>query len=555
LKAIFAIFECIIITVKRLSLFLATIIGIACCVKRPDSPELLQIESFLQCEPVRALEELRALDTNELYGAKNKALYSLLLSVALDKNYIDICSDSIIGPAVKYYSRTSDRYHTFLSYYSLGRVWENAEDYDKAISAYIEAAKIPDKYIPLDYQARLHMRKSIVYYHQFALDKALNECKIAKELSSRVDNHAFYVHSCVNLASTLDSMGSYDLAFEELASLREWMTQHSVVPPVNFYTLWIRLMITRHNGDSSTVKKAFNEYKQICKQYGVEISHLLAADYYSFCGEPDKAYAELNNYTLDEAANSFTYVQYYSALAKIEKELGHYKEAFEAQALYDKKLGEMNLQVFNNDVRFLEEKSKTELEKAKAKHRTTVLLFISIFAICALGALIFSLINKQKQFNREIEKAKSEYDFLKSIAAVGEKYPEDLRQAISERLQALRPYIIPGKHFFSAERNSILKETNDKRQEMLGNIGLIYALTFPGFVSKLNGYHLNAQEIGLCCMYLSGYSAKELSGMKNSNLAYQENTIIRQKLGIEPNGVKLSTRLREIFNESVPNSF
>lgn len=83
---------------------------------------------------------------------------------------------------------------------------------------------------------------------------------------------------------------------------------------------------------------------------------------------------------------------------------------------------------------------------------------------------------------------------------------------------------------------------------MLGGIGLIYAATYPGFVSKLSGYGLTVEEIGLCCMYVSGYSAKELNPQNNTYQAYIENVAIRQKLGLDANGIKLTTWLKSLFD-------
>ena len=84
---------------------------------------------------------------------------------------------------------------------------------------------------------------------------------------------------------------------------------------------------------------------------------------------------------------------------------------------------------------------------------------------------------------------------------------------------------------------------------MLATIGLIYAAVYPGFVSRLSKLGLTAEEIGLCCMYVAGYSSKEIEDIKYANKLYQQNTIIRKKLGLSPNGEKLSSWLRVLFEE------
>ena len=50
-----------------------------------------------------AFRVLEGIDKSELTSKELEAKYALLLSQALDKNYIDLQSDSIIAPAVRYY--------------------------------------------------------------------------------------------------------------------------------------------------------------------------------------------------------------------------------------------------------------------------------------------------------------------------------------------------------------------------------------------------------------------------------------------------------------------
>ncbi len=66
-------------------------------------------------------------------------------------------------------------------------------------------------------------------------------------------------------------------------------------------------------------------------------------------------------------------------------------------------------------------------------------------------------------------------------------------------------------------------------QDFLKNIGLIYALSYPSFVSGLVKYRLTPEEIGLCSLYASGYISKEIQDVVSSSI-YRTNTSIRNKL-------------------------
>lgn len=84
-------------------------------------------------------------DASVEFSDKLKARYALLYSIALDKNYIDVTSDSIIAPAVKYYERHGSIEDKLRMKYYLGRIRYNAGNYTNAIIHYEEAVELVAK--------------------------------------------------------------------------------------------------------------------------------------------------------------------------------------------------------------------------------------------------------------------------------------------------------------------------------------------------------------------------------------------------------------------------
>lgn len=126
---------------KRLALiFLAAIILVSC--NSDTYSRLQEIESYIENEPKRALEELRRMNAEEIKGARNIAKHALLHSMALDKNYIDLTNDSIIAPAVKYYSKRGSADDRLLMHYYMGRIYENAGNMEKRILEYSKGEKL-----------------------------------------------------------------------------------------------------------------------------------------------------------------------------------------------------------------------------------------------------------------------------------------------------------------------------------------------------------------------------------------------------------------------------
>ena len=86
-----------------------------CAGDKTTKDALKNAEVLMEERPEESLEILETIDREMLTSRKEKAEFALLYSMALDKNYIDLQSDSIISPAVKYYRHhgTAEIYLTF----------------------------------------------------------------------------------------------------------------------------------------------------------------------------------------------------------------------------------------------------------------------------------------------------------------------------------------------------------------------------------------------------------------------------------------------------------
>lgn len=535
--------------------FSLLVIVAACACSQVDSylPQLLEIEDIIQTHPRDAHARLISLDGEKICNSRDKALYSLLYSMALDKNYIDVASDSIIAPAVKFFSSSSDQRRKFMAYYYLGRVQENGEDYEKALSSYIKAERIKPIYVPDDYLCRLYTRKGCVYYHQFALDKALAEFNKSQSLAMGLGNPDFYINCALDRVSVLDAMGRPEEAFKETHQLSNWISTSGALCPLRYYSSVLRLSLLRHKIDDEaiTIDDAYREYVQQCLERGQDINHMLAADYFLYKNEPRKALQELKQEEGQSYSDTFTSIQYYATLAEVHKRLANFESALESHERCDSLLSSVNLAVHNNDVRFLEERTESELAELKQKNRIGWLCLLLSISLVAFAYALYRYVSNKRYFEEEFAKASNEYLFLKTIAEANRKYPVEVKSEIDARILALKPFIdLKQKDLFKLGDVRNLKDINNKRIQMRSSIGLIYAALYPGFVSALSRKGLTAEEIGLCCMYLAGYSSKEIDIDPFSNNLYQENRQIRKTLGLPANGIKLTTWLRNLFEDT-----
>jgi len=170
---------------------------------------LNNIESYIDEEPQRALAELREIKDSIGASPKLKAKHALLHSIALDKNYIDLKTDSIIAPAVKYYLKKGSGSEKLATCYYLGRIYKNAGDYNKAIIEYSKAEQLVDQISPNKTIGLLYMGMAAIY------NAARNH---TKEIE--------YVQKGYNAFKLINSERDCNLSLGTLAiaysNLREW---------------------------------------------------------------------------------------------------------------------------------------------------------------------------------------------------------------------------------------------------------------------------------------------------------------------------------------------
>lgn len=89
-------------------------------------------EKLMETRPDSAYHILSGLNQADIKEKKNVARYSLLMAMALDKNYIDTTNIAILSPALDYYPKYGNSDQRLKTLYYAGRIHMNAHDYDGA---------------------------------------------------------------------------------------------------------------------------------------------------------------------------------------------------------------------------------------------------------------------------------------------------------------------------------------------------------------------------------------------------------------------------------------
>lgn len=130
-------------------IILASMLSVS-CDKKVDE-QLDSIEETLSTEPSAAYEGLTSISPRQIRTRASQARYALLMSLAMDKNYIDTANDSLILIASQYYEKHGSLRDKMLSLYMMGRVQRNAENSAGAIVSLLKAKELAEEIEDLHY--------------------------------------------------------------------------------------------------------------------------------------------------------------------------------------------------------------------------------------------------------------------------------------------------------------------------------------------------------------------------------------------------------------------
>ena len=161
--------------------------AISCKQENPIAIKLDCIHEAITINPEDALPMLDSIDTRQLTSSKLRAKHSLLYSVALDRNYIDITTDSIITPALKYYSHRGSPDGQCATYYYAARIYENAGDLEKAMISITKTSEIDTSKVHPGILRRIYFLKGRIYESIWRREEAIQAYETAVRYA-RKDN-------------------------------------------------------------------------------------------------------------------------------------------------------------------------------------------------------------------------------------------------------------------------------------------------------------------------------------------------------------------------------
>ena len=537
---------------------LAAITIVSCNdARKSETSRLLEdVDSYIEARPDSALAVLEGIDKSELTSKELEAKYALLLSQALDKNYIDLQSDSIIAPAVNYYKYHGTDDERFRTLYYAGRVYQNAGNTEAAMEKFVEAEHHISSQIDKTILARLFKAKAVAYQDIFDYRSAIAQAHIAAEyyLSARDSlRYLSTLNSIVILYDQLDDKESERKYLDLLSSNRHLMNNSQL------NTYYAVLLNSSLRDSQEIVSGILSDYLSTVTDASI-IKWLAIANAYIVLDNYPAAVNALDNYILyggikDPAYNWIS--------ATLYEKLGEYDKALNFYKSYLQQTDEADLLIFESDTKFIEERYQTEIKQIKANFISNIIT-VSIIILLFIAGMIILLIKKQllqktaENMELEIERLKYEKMYSDALAErdilndIVEKSSvrEKTRQVISDRLEVLNKVIISHITDTSRDNRKAYEELEaliSDRASFLESTKKTIENINPDFVSYLVSKGLTESEVNLCCLYAIGMKGKDIKDYTATASVYKDSSIIRQKLGLMENDTNLSNYLQDLL--------
>ena len=527
----------------------------SCNLMNEIETQLNEIDMMLEEHPDSALMKIEAMDIDALPNTKLRARHALLHSIALDKNYIDLKTDSIIAPAVEYYKNRGTLDDRFRCHYYEARIYENADSLDLALLCAAKAESLDTSMISADRLCLLYAMKGSIYMFAWQEKNALESYKLARKYAvkaGKIRHDSYYclcIASCYNLDSKSDDARKY---LKEAEENREYFT---VEDNHRYYDCMINVMLDT-GVDIEEILSLVNNYLDAYPQYE-KVNWRNIARVYLRAGDAETALEmlELNESYTDLSKDP----GHYSVLSKTLVRLGDYEGALEAFMMYSKINDTHDMNLHKSEIKLVEERYRDDAETLERKHKLLVISILCVLLLILLAFVTYLLYRRRREkdvLQNDLDALKTEYEVLDGTykylteQVTLQETNTEIIGILGSRLKALSSFLEKPAPDSLSKVACQLDSLKQNKNYIVDNIGMLYAVKYPKFIGELRNHGLSPSEIGYCCLYLLGLNISEAGVVigKASSI-YNINSAIRKKLEISTNSTNLDKWLAKRFSE------
>lgn len=236
--------------------------------------EVSQVWDYVNERPDSALTVLNAMDASSFHG-RTLAEYRLLKAMALDKNYVNVASDSLALPAYQYFRKHGPKEKEMMSLYYLGVVRYNARDFSEAILLLEEVTDLADRQGNLLYVALSHNLKSYAFIRTYCISEAVKSAELSVATFSAIPDSFRVQRTKVQLADAYHAIKEFEKAVDIYQGLISTCQTDTVI----MRRALIHVAYSMYLAHPERADSAMFFYNRALNEYGASLGTVEAAHF------------------------------------------------------------------------------------------------------------------------------------------------------------------------------------------------------------------------------------------------------------------------------------
>lgn len=534
---------------------------VGCTTDNSIELTLEHAHKLMLSRPDSSLKIILTIDPQQIKTKQIEARYCLIYSQALDKNAIDLTSDTLIRPAVEYYKHHGRKIDKAKSWYYLARIYVNKGDIDNAIKSYVEAEKFMVDTRARRLLAMLYANIGNLYVQQKSFDQAEKMYDRCIEIyrGQETVNEAY---ALAGKAAVMNIEDKNEEALSLLNQAKEVATKYQdSLCLLSLAHSHAAILVDMDDGADTQREiidlliDAYNRYND--GEIGAEAFPLLSTCYLRHnMLDSARYYVNAAIENLEEYP-TYQQVGLYSLAARIFEESGNFEAANEI--LYRKI--ELADSLYEHDkenlVQDIEQKYRTEEVRqmnVQLRHRQIGIIIFSLLSVILIVTLAWIIYHKKqeqiKDFYNFVDSLKSDYSSLEEryIALENEmgennEKAQKLFVALDTRMKSFKKIMELAGNYegnpqaFYEKFRKYIQQGHQKTDKALSDLFEITNLYHGGIIDFLQEHHpeLNDEDLALSCMICLGFTPQQtrlLFNHTNTSSIYTKRSKLRKKLGL-----------------------
>lgn len=585
---------------KKAVLYIFIVIGlpfvlllIGCSHKTKAWDTMNIADELMSSRPDSAITLLSSIEKTYLEDDEEKARYALLMSMALDKNYIDTTSFDVLQPAINYYLEKGSADDRLRTLYYQGCIFLNRSDFDMAMQCYLKAEELKDECEDTITYANLLVAQGNLYAKSCQIKSYVTNNLYASELYNKIGEHRRELSCLIRALDGCISLGNKGKA-DSLMLRTAPIVQ--VYPELN-KTLK-KVMMTygiRFNSDS-VINNILSSISDIT-QYDDETKLDITLGYLNL-NEPHKAKIVFESIDSEKAQKES--LRYISIKPEVLEANGEYAKALTAYKNFHSTIESENSKIYSQKTTVAQELHDLQLNHLYSIQRKNRQLWFGLCVVLALVIVVCIVYyqlrlakmrrlvleqdqlrlqlaneNLQKQnsvlelerhnarlelerqsltaenMRFRISQLESESEHLKELLAESE-LSKPILDSVQERIGILNGLLaakISDNEVYSRPYDKWINQITEDRKNFMNSTRMAFKVSHPAFIKYLEDHLLSESEQNYVCLYAIGLRGKEIGEYIQLKRHYHTSTDIRKKLGLNEDDTNLGLHIRNLMKK------